>query len=354
MKDYYNILGISKNASREDIKKAYRKLAHKYHPDKKDGNEAKFKEVNEAYQILSDDSKKQQYDQFGRVFEGGPGQGQQSGFDFSQGGFDFSDLGDIFEDAFGFSSSQRSKDVRRGRDIEVSLEMDLEEVLKKQDKKFKINKFVSCKRCQGDGAEPGTPKNECVVCRGTGRVQEIKRSFFGSYTKETICPDCHGEGQKPNKPCNVCSGEGRIKKEEEINVSIPAGVDTNQLLKVPEKGDAGKKGGKSGDLYIRILIKKHRVFSRRGDDVFASVLIPYSVAVIGGETIVKDIEGRKLTVKVSPGTVSGKILKISRKGITHFSGFGRGNMFLEMIINLPKDLTRKQKELLREMKKEGL
>ncbi len=349
-------MGISKSASKEEIKKAYRRLAHKYHPDKKNGDETKFKEVNEAYQILSDDGKKKQYDQFGRVFDGGGGfQGQQSGFDFSQSGFDFDmgDLGDIFEEAFGFSS-QRSGDTRRGKDIEVSLEMDLEEILKKQDKRFKIVKFVSCQRCQGEGAEPGTSKNECVVCRGTGRVQEIKRSFFGSYTKEAICPDCYGEGQRPDKPCNVCSGEGRIKKEENINVSIPPGVDTNQLLKVPGKGDAGKKGGRSGDLYIRIFIKEHRIFSRKGDDLFANVSIPYSTAILGGETVVKDIEGKRLTVKVSPGTVSGKILKISGKGITRFSGFGRGNMFLKMIINLPKDLTKKQKELLKEMKKEGL
>lgn len=354
MKDYYEILGVSKNASKEDIKRAYRKLAHKYHPDKKDGDEGKFKEVNEAYQVLSDESKKSQYDRFGRV-DGGPQQGP-GGFDFSQGGFDFDmgDLGDLFEEAFGSSRRGDARDLRRGNDIEISLEMSLEEVLNKQDKKFKINKFTSCQRCHGEGAEPGTPKNECVSCRGTGVVQEMKRTIFGSFTREAACPDCQGEGQKPDKPCNVCRGEGRIKKEEDINVSIPAGVDSNQILKVTGKGDAGKKGGRSGDLYIRILVKRHPVFSRKGDDLLATVSIPYSTAIQGGETSVKDIEGKGLKVKIPAGTPSGKVIKISGKGVTRFSGFGRGNLFLKMVIDLPKKLTKRQKELLREMKKEGL
>ncbi len=355
MKDYYEILGVPKTASKEDIKKAYRRLAHKYHPDKKDGDEGKFKEVNEAYQILSDDNKKNQYDKFGRV--DGSGGGPQGGFDFSQGGFgfDMGDIGDIFEEAFG-SSARRGgvRDMRRGNDIEISLEMELEEVLTKQEKRFKINKFVSCQRCDGEGAEPGTPKNECVSCRGTGIVQEMKRTVFGSFTREAVCPDCKGEGQKPEKPCNVCKGDGRVKKEEDIRVSIPAGVDSNQVLKVMGKGDAGKKRGDSGDLYIRILIKRHPVFSRRGDDILASVSIPYSTAVEGGETSIKDIEGKNLKVKVPAGTPSGKVIKISGKGITRFSGFGRGSMFLKMVIDLPKKLTKKQKELLKEMRKEGL
>ncbi len=353
MKDYYDILGVSKNASKEEIKKAYRKLAHKYHPDKKDGDEGKFKEVNEAYQILSDENKKSQYDRFGRVDGSGPHQG---GFDFSQGGFDFDmgDIGDIFEEAFGSARRGGVRDTRRGNDIEVSLEMDLEEVLVKQEKKFKINKFASCQRCHGDGAEPGTPKNECVSCRGTGIVQEIKRTIFGSFTREAPCPECQGDGQRPEKPCNVCKGEGRIKKEDEIDVVIPAGVDSNQILKVSGKGDAGKRGGRPGDLYIRILLKKHPVFSRRGDDLLATVPIPYSVAVQGGEASIKDIEGKTLKVKIPAGTPSGKVIKISGKGVTRFSAFGRGSLFLKMVIDLPNKLTKRQKEILREMEKEGL
>jgi len=353
MKDYYAILGVTKNASKEEIKKAYHRLAHRYHPDKKSGNEAKFKEVNEAYQTLSDDKKRSQYDQFGKNFESGgfqPG----PGFDFSQGGFGFEDLGDIFEEAFGWASPQGFEDSRKGQNIEVNLEMELAEVLVKQNKKFTINKFIFCQRCQGEGAEPGTPKNECIVCRGTGRVQKIKRGFFGSYTQETLCPDCQGEGQRPDRPCNVCAGEGRIRGKEEINVSIPAGVDTNQILKVVGKGSAGKKGGIPGDLYIKIIIKKHPDFLRKGDDLLTEVLIPYSVAVLGGQITVKDIEGKKLMVDIKSGTVSEKVLRISGKGITHFSGFGRGNLFLKVIINVPKNLTREQRELLEEMKKKEL
>jgi molecular chaperone DnaJ len=355
MKDYYKILGVSRDASKEEIKKSYRKLAHKYHPDKKDGDEAKFKEINEAYQALSDDGKRKQYDQFGRVFDGS---NNQSGFDFDGSGFDgfnfeFGDLGDIFENAFNHSSSG-SRDNRRGKDIEISFEVTMESTLKSQEKKFKINKFVSCDRCGGDGSEPGTEKNQCVSCRGTGFVREIKRSIFGSYTKDVICPECHGEGQKPEKNCNVCKGEGRIKKEEEISVVIPAGVDSNQILKAVGKGEAGKKGGDPGDLYIRILVKDHSVFSRKGDDLYATTSMPFSTAVLGGEVSIKTIDGKKIFVKIPSGTSSGKIFKISGKGIPHFSGFGKGNLFLKVNIELPKELTKNQKEVLKSLKKEGL
>lgn len=353
MKDYYNILGVSKGASGEEIKKAYRRLAHKYHPDKKSGDESKFKEINEAYQILSNKGKKQQYDQFGRVFDDQGGQGQQHGFDFSQQGFQ-GDLGDIFEEVFGFSSNKRRPDNMAGQNIEVSLELSLDSILKNQEKKFNLNKFIFCTRCDGDGAEPGTPKNQCITCRGTGVVQEMKRSVFGSYTKETVCPDCSGKGQKPEKPCNVCFGEGRIKKDEEIKVSIPAGVDTNQLLKIPGKGEAGKKGGRAGDLYIRVFIKKHPVFSRKGDDIFTTISIPYSVAVLGGEAIISDLEGKKLIVKISSETRAGKIIKVSGKGIPRFSSFGRGSLFIKIEINIPKSPTKSQKNILQEMRREGL
>ncbi len=360
MKDYYQILGINRNASKDDIKKAYRKLAHKYHPDKSGGDETKFKEINEAYQILSDENKKNQYDKYGRVFEGG--QAGNHGFE-SQGwsgfqgqGFDFDmgDIGDIFEEAFGFSSPERTGDNRKGKNIEINLEFSLAETLKGQEKEFVIKKYVFCDRCQGSGAEPGTSRNQCFSCRGTGKVQEIRRTIFGSFTKVTICPECDGEGQKPEKPCNVCSGEGRVKKEEKIKVFIPAGIDNNQILQVSGKGHAGKKSGKSGDLYIRVNIKKDNFFQRKGDDLYRDLLISFSDAVIGGEKEFKAIDGKKISVKIPAGTESGKILRISNKGIPHFSGFGRGNLYLKLIIETPKNLTNKQKELLKELKKEGL
>ncbi len=361
MKDYYQILGLSRNASKEEIKKAYRKLAHKYHPDKSGGDEKKFKEINEAYQILSDENKKSQYDQYGTVFEGGGQTGGGQGFnsqswgDFG-GGFDFDmgDIGDIFEEAFGFSSPKRTGDKRKGKSIEIDLEVPLKDTLKGMEKEFNLKKFISCSRCQGEGAEPGTNKNQCFSCRGTGKVQQIKKTIFGSFTKVTVCPECEGEAQKPDKPCNVCSGEGRVNKEEKIKVFIPAGIDNNQVLKASGKGHAGKKGGRSGDLYIRITIKEDSVYKRKGDDLYRSLFINFSEAVFGGEKEFETVDGKKISVKIPSGTDSGKILKISNKGIPCFSGFGRGNLYLKLIIITPKKLTRKQKELIKEIKKEGL
>ena len=258
MADYYQILGISKGSSQDDIKKAYRKLAHKYHPDK-GGDEKKFKEINEAYQILSDKEKRGQYDRFGRVFEGGSGSNQ--GFDFGSFGnqgfdfdFDFGDLGEVMEDFFGFGGPKGKRDVKKGRDIEIELTLPLEEILRGREKEISLEKFVACSRCQGVGAEPGTQVRECFSCRGSGQVQQIKRTPFGSFTRVTVCPECGGEGFKPEKPCNVCRGEGRIKKEEKIRIFVPAGVDTNQVIKIEGKGEAGKRGGKAGDLYIRIFV----------------------------------------------------------------------------------------------------
>ncbi len=361
MKDYYQILGISRNASKDEIKKAYRKLAHKYHPDKSGGDEKKFKEINEAYQILSDDKKKNQYDQYGRVFEGGEyagakGQGFGSQWSDFGGGFDFDmgDIGDIFEEAFGFSSSRGPEDKRKGESIEIDLQIPLKTTLKGEEKEFNLMKFVSCSRCLGSGAEPGTNRNQCFSCRGTGKVQQIKKTIFGSFTKVASCPECDGEGQKPDKPCNVCLGEGRVKKEEKIKVFIPAGVDSNQILKATGKGNAGKKGGQAGDLYIRINVKKDSVYKRKGDDLYRDLMINFSDAVFGGEKEFETVDGKKISVKIPSGTDSGKILKISNKGIPRFSGFGRGNLYLKLIIETPKKLTRKQKELIKEIKKEGL
>ncbi len=358
-KDYYQVLGVSRSASQEEIKKAYRKLAHEHHPDK-GGDEKKFKEVNEAYRILSDEQKKAQYDKFGRTFEGGAG--GESGFDFQwawgkpgeESGFGFEDLGDMFEDVFGFGSPRKRKDLKRGRDIEVDLQIPLEETLKTMEKEMTLSKLVSCSRCQGMGAEPGTSVNQCFSCRGTGEVQQIKKTFLGSFTKFTICPECGGEGQKPDKPCNVCSGEGRVKGQESIKVFVPAGVDTSQVIKVEGKGEAGKKGGKPGDLYVRIFIKPHPVFRRRGDDLYAQSSISFSQAALGDEIEIPVIEGKKIMVKVPSGTESGKILRISGKGVPRFSGYGRGNMYIELIVKTPQKLTKKQKELLKELKEEGI
>lgn len=359
-KDYYQILGVSKSASAEDIKKAYYKLAHKYHPDKDGGDEKRMKEINEAYQILSDKEKRNQYDRFGSAFEGGAGPG---GFDYQWAWgkpgadfeFDVGDLGEMMEEMFGFGGSRaRKKDIKKGKDIEIGLEIPLEDTLKGKEREIFLEKYIFCSRCQGAGAEPGTKVNECFSCRGTGEVQQIRRTFFGSFTRFTTCPECKGEGKRPDKPCNVCKGEGRLKDEEKIKIFIPAGVDTNQVIKVEGKGEAGRRGGKPGDLYVRIFVKPHSVFKRKADDLHVSLPISFSQAALGDEVDVLTLEGTKILLKVPEGTESGKVLRISGKGIPHFSGFGRGDLYVELIIKTPKKLTKKQKELLEKLKEEGV
>jgi molecular chaperone DnaJ len=367
--DYYEILGVTKSASQDEIKKAFHKLAHKYHPDK-GGDEKKFKEINEAYQVLSDAQKRAQYDQYGRVFDGADGfsgqGGPASGWNWAWGNrpqgedaeFDFGDVGDIFEEFFGggFSGGRRAakKDIRKGKDIQVDIELTLEKTLKEFVEKINLAKQITCHRCSGSGAEPGTKVKECFSCRGTGQVQQVKKTIFGSYTTLATCPECKGEGTIPEKPCNVCRGEGRTKGQETIEINIPAGIDTNQVIKVEGKGEAGKKGAKAGNLFVRIFVKKHSMFERRGDDLFSQVEVNFSQAALGDKTEIKSLEGTNLLVEVPAGTESGKVLRISGKGIPHFNGYGRGNLYIELKVKTPKKLSRKQKELFDKLREEGL
>lgn len=364
MKDYYQILGVSRDASSEDIKRAFHRLAHKYHPHK-GGDEQKFKEINEAYQILSNKEKREQYDNYGRVFDGMPGSGQGfenswfwgtrpgEGADFE---FDMEDLGDIFGDFFGFGGEQRSakKDVKKGKDIRIDIEIPLEETLKGITKKISLTKKNFCPRCQGTGAEPDTKIKECFSCRGTGQVQQIKKTFFGSFTRWSVCPECGGEGNKPEIPCNVCRGEGRIKGEDDIDIFISAGIDSNQVIKVAHKGEAGRRGGKAGDLYVRIFVKPHPTFTRKGDDLYVSLPISFAEAALGADIEAPTLDKENIILKIPAGTESGKILRVSGKGIPNFSGFGKGNLYVELTIRTPKKLTKKQKELLEKLKDEGL
>lgn len=363
MKNYYKILGVSPNASQEEIKKAYRRLAHRHHPDK-GGNEKKFKEINEAYQVLSDQSKRKQYDQYGRVFEGVKGSpGFKSreawknlGFDFDSS-FGFEDLGslkELFEEFFGSEFRSPKKDFRKGKDIQVRAEIPLKDTLTQKEKEITLNRYIKCSRCQGQGAEPGTSTKECFSCRGTGQVQQVKRTFLGSITKYVTCPECGGAGQKPEKPCNVCQGEGRIKDKQKIKVNIPAGVDSNQVLTLKGKGNAGKRGSKPGDLHIRILVKKDPRFKRKGDDLYIEFPLSLSQAALGDKIEVPTIDGKKVPLRVSKGTESGKVLKVPDKGIPRFRGIGKGDMYVRLKIKTPQKLTPKQKELLEKLKKEGL
>jgi molecular chaperone DnaJ len=375
MEDYYKTLGVSSNASQEEIRKAYRRLAHKYHPDK-GGSAAEFNKISEAYRVLSDKNKREQYDRYGTTFEGAQsGAGGFSGFDFSsfwrqagQGGgdedFDFEfggagpdNLGDIFDQFFGGGFRQRTsgKNARGGEDIQVDIEIGLEETLSMQDKNFSLYKYVKCSRCNASGAEPGTKIKECPTCRGVGQVQKMKRTIFGTITHYVDCPTCKGEGSSPEKPCNVCHGEGRIKQEQKINAFIPAGVDSGQILRFSGQGNAGRRGGKEGDLYVRIFVKSHPIFQRKGDDLYTVVNISFSQAVLGDKVEIPTLGTEKPAyLKIPAGTSAGNMFRISGKGVPKFSGYGRGNLYIKIQLKTPKKLTRKQKELLEKLKKEGI
>ena len=375
MKDYYKILGVKRDASEEEIKRAYYKLAHKYHPDK-GGDEKKFKEINEAYQVLSDKRKRAQYDQFGNTFEyggnpeagsygfGQPGNNGRWSFHFGNGfnnrnfGFDKADdLGKIFESFFGgdtVEEEEEEEDVRRGEDIKINLEINLEDTLHPFEKKIYLNKYVVCPRCHGTGAEPGTKLKKCPTCGGTGKVQGIKRTIFGSFITYTTCPVCHGEGYVPERPCSVCHGEGRIKQNTEINLKIPAGVDSNQILKFKGLGNAGRHQGEAGDLYVRILIKPNSTFKREGDDLIYTASMSFSQAVLGGEIDIPTLEGSTLSLRIPKGTPSGKVFRISKKGIPHFGRVGRGDLYVKLNIKIPTKLSKEQRDILEKLKQEGL
>jgi len=373
MRDYYDILGVTKNASQEEIKKAYYRLAHKYHPDKGGGDEQKFKEISQAYAVLSDKEKRDQYDKFGSTFEGGGPQGQGwpgGGFDFNwfwgqqpfgQGQnnqgfeFDFGDLDEVIGEVFGFGRrASRKAGQKKGKDISIDTEINLEDTLKGSQRVVHLEKMNVCPRCRGSGAEPDTKTKKCPTCGGSGQVQEVKRSFFGSYTQTAACPQCNGTGSIPEKPCNVCKGEGRVKNSEEISFFVPAGVDTGQIVKIEGKGEAGKRGMKSGDLYIRIFVKKHPIFEREGDDLYVSFPVSFSQLSLGAEIEIPTLEGTKFILEVPAGTDTGKVFRISRKGIPHFSDRDRGDLYVELAAKTPKKLSKKQKELLEQLKNEGL
>jgi len=365
-KDYYQILGVNKDASSEEIKKAYHQLAHKFHPDK-GGDEQKFKEINEAYRNLSDKDKRAQYDQFGQVFsaEGGPASGEEGGipgwegFNWQSSGqnfdFDFGNLGDVFEEFFGFNNNQRKrKSSKKGRDIEVVMQISLEETLKNQEKEITIEKLIKCQRCQGSGGEPGSKIKECFTCRGAGQVQQVKRNILGSFNSVVTCPECMGEGKKPEKPCHVCSGEGRIKDKETIKIFIPAGVDQNQLIKIEQAGEQGKRGAKAGDLYIRISLKDHPIFERKGDDLLMKLFLNFSQLAVGDNVDITDLSGKKFILKIAPGSEPKKMLRLSGKGIPHFQTRGQGDLYVKLELKIPKKLSQRQKELLEQLRKENL
>ncbi len=375
-KDYYNILGVSKDASPEDIKKAYRKMAHQYHPDKAGGDEAKFKEINEAYQVLGNEEKRQQYDRYGQTFEQasrqggfGGGTGGFSWEDISRGTsggpfgggfgrqnveFDFGDLGDIFGDFFGFgrsSGSRRSRRARRGTDIQTEMEIDFREAVFGAEKIVELYKNIVCASCSGNGAEPGTKIETCKTCGGSGQVARVQQTILGTFQSVGVCPDCQGEGKKASKKCKACGGQGRFKATEKIKVKIPAGINEGETIRLAGKGEAGQRGAAAGDLYITMRVKPDEEFKREGDDILTEVNISFPQAALGDKIFVKTLDG-EVILKIPAGTQSGKVFKLSGKGVPHLRSRGRGDHLVTVNVVTPTNLSRRQKELLEEFGRE--
>lgn len=357
-KDYYKILGVDKNASKEDIKKAFRKLAHEHHPDK-GGNQEKFKEVSEAYSVLSDDSKRSQYDTYGSsgpTGGGGFNQGANGfgGFDFSGfnsqngQGFEF-DLGDIFGDFFGGGGSRKTQ--KKGKDIAIDLELSFHDSVFGVEKNIRLTKNSKCKDCGGSGAKKGTAMQTCSVCNGYGKVREAKRSVFGNFMTESICSTCDGSGQIPKEKCHTCSGKGTVKREDELSVKIPADVNDGETIRLSGGGEA-IKGGSSGDLYIKIHVKKDHLFEKEGKNLVTELNIKLSEAILGTKTMLKTLDG-EIELKIPEGTKSAEILRIRGKGVP-IDEDRRGDLLIKINVKIPHRISRQAKEAIEKLQKEGL
>jgi len=359
-KDYYEVLGVAKNASEDEIKRAFRRLARQYHPDvnKASDAEKKFKEINEAYHVLSDKNKRQQYDSFGNV-GGSPFTGGSQDFDISdlfEGGFrnfgGFEGFGDIFESFFGGQPSKRGQKGGRiqGDDLRYDLKIPLEAAATGQEREIAIDHFVQCGTCSGSGAAPGTSPVRCSTCRGSGQVSRSQRTMLGSFTQIGTCPDCRGTGETISSPCPSCRGQGRTRRSRTVTVKIPPGIASGQRLRITGAGDAGVKGGQAGDLYIFVTVTAHPFFEREGQDLFYKKKVSFVQAALGAEVEVPTIDG---TAKLSipPGTQPGATFKLSNKGLPWLERRGRGDEIVTIVIEVPKKLSREEEELLQRLGK---
>ncbi len=350
-RDYYEVLGVSKGTSDADLKKAYRKLAKQYHPDVNPGDkaaEAKFKEVNEAYEILSDPQKKARYDQYGHAGVDPNGFGSAgAGF----GDFDFGSIGDIFESFFGgsgFGRSSRSRSgPQKGADLKYSMEISFEEAAFGLERELTINRHESCGACSGTGAKAGTSPTTCSQCNGTGQVQYKQSTPFGQFVNVKTCDACRGEGKIITNPCPTCSGKGKVRKTVKINLNIPAGIDDGQTMSLRGEGDPGVKGGPAGDLFVTINVRPHSLFKRQGNDVVCEMPITFVQAALGSELEVPTLDG-KVKYSMPEGTQTGTIFRLKGKGIPYLRGNGRGDQYVKVEIDVPKKLNEKQKTILRE------
>lgn len=356
-RDYYEVLGVSKDASPDEIKKAFRRLAVQYHPDKEGGDEAKFKEINEAYEVLRDAQKRQRYDQFGHAGVGGaagggnPFGGGFEGFGGQNINFDFGDLGDIFGSFFGGGPSSRSRRPNRGRDIEVQIEIGFEDAVFGTEREITIDLEDVCEHCQGKTVEPGYDLKACDTCKGSGQVVNVMRTIFGNIQQASVCPSCKGTGKVPEKACTTCQGKGTQRKTQNLTIKIPAGVDDGATIRLRERGEAIANGPK-GDLYVHLRVKAHKKFTREGDLILSEEHVGMVEAALGTEIDVETVDG-VVRMKVPAGTQSGTDFKLSGHGVPHLQKTSRGAHIVTIVVDTPTKLTKKQKELLEQFYKES-
>ena len=342
-RDYYEVLGLSRTATDEEIKKAFRKLAFKYHPDRNhdDGAEERFKEINEAYEVLSDANKRDAYDQFGH-----------SGTDgfFTRGfeGFDFGGFGDIFDAFFGGMTYATRHAPQRGADLHSQITISFEEAAFGCDKEIKIKRTEVCSQCQGTGAKPGSQPSRCPNCNGTGQVRRVQRSLFGRFINTTVCNQCQGEGKVISELCPQCRGTGREKQQRPISIKIPAGVEDGSQIRLSGEGDAGMRGGSSGNLYVSISVLKHEFFTRDGDDILFELPVNFAQAALGDEIEVPTLYG-KTELNIPAGSQTGKEFRLKNKGIAHLQSNGRGDQIVSLLVITPESLTKQQRQLFQEL-----
>jgi molecular chaperone DnaJ len=355
--DFYEVLGAAREASADDLKKAYRKLAMQYHPDRNPGDkkaEAKFKEVNEAYDVLKDPEKRAAYDRFGHAaFEGGgrgPGGPGGGGFGGFQGGGSFADMfDDIFGDLMGGRGRGPGGAAGRGADLQTRIELSLEEAFAGKKATLRVPTAIVCEACKGSGSEGGAPPQTCGSCNGAGKI----RAQQGFFLIERTCPTCGGTGKVVKDPCKVCAGAGRVQRERTLNVDIPAGVEDGTRMRVSGAGEAGLRGAPAGDLYVNVLVKPHKLFQREGANLYCRVPLRMTAAAMGGAIEVPTIEGGRAKVTISPGTQTGDQFRLRGKGMTQLNSAARGDLYIQVAVETPMNLTKRQQELLREFEEEA-
>ena len=363
-KDYYQNLGIEKNASKDEVKKAFYKLAAKYHPDKKGGDEAKFKEVNEAYQVLSDEKKRKEYDTYGQTFsgagpQGGQGAGGFGGFggfnaqDFSNVEFDMGDLGDIFGDVFGGFGGFGGQRVKRGRDISLEITIPFEEAIFGTERTILLSKVGVCKTCTGTGAAKGSKLKTCTACNGQGKVHDTKRTFMGTMQTVKTCEACQGKGKIPEEKCHDCRGAGVHNMKEDVEISIPAGISNGEMIRMTQMGEA-VAGGTSGDLYIKVSVTNHKLWKREGHDLTLTQSIKLTDALLGKKITIDGLDG-PVVLDVPGGISPNEVMRVKGRGVPHVHDKGRrGDILVKLDIQLPKKLSRNAMKIIEELKEEGL